>query len=76
MKYNIISHSIKVDDISTTLYGISVLQNDLLIYLFEDISADYVAIQKFVIILNEEKPELIHINDIIEDFCIEHSYFV
>lgn len=73
MEYNVISHSTEVDDISTTLYGISILHNDLLIYLFEDISTDYVAIQNFVIMLNEEKPELIHINDIIEDFCIEHS---
>ncbi len=73
MEYNVISHSTEVDDISTTLYGISILHNDLLIYLFEDISTDYVAIQNFVIMLNEEKPELVHINDIIEDFCIEHS---
>lgn len=73
MKYNVVSRSIEVGDISTTLYGISVLQNDLLIYLFEDISTDYAAIHAFVMILNEENPEPIHITDIIEDFCIEHS---
>lgn len=73
MKYDIVSRSMEVNNISTTSYGISVLYNDSLIYQVEDISTDYVAIQNFVIILNEENPELIHLNDIIEDFCIAHS---
>lgn len=73
MEYALISHKSEVDGISFTGYGMAIYKCGILFRIIEDISTNLIATEKFIGILNDEKPELIHIDDIVEDFCIEYA---
>lgn len=73
MVYNLISHRLLIDGVSVTAYGIAIYKREILFRVIENMSTDLSATQSFIDILNEEKPELIHIDDIVEDFCLEYT---
>ncbi len=73
MVYALISHKSEVDGISLTEYGMAIYKCGILFRIIEDISTNLIATEKLIDILNEEKPELIHLDDIVEDFCLEFT---
>ncbi len=73
MEYALISHKSEVDGISFTGYGLKIYKCGILFRIIEDISTNLIATKRFIDILNEEKPDPIHIDDIVEDFCLEYA---
>lgn len=71
MEYALISHKSKINGISLTEYGMAIYKCGILFRIIEDISTNRLATEQLIDILNSEKPDLIHIDDIVEDFCIE-----
>ena len=72
MVYDIISHCSQVNGAAVTEYGMAIYRRGVLFRVIEDLSTDYGATQKLIDILNEENPDIVHIDDIVEDFCIAH----
>lgn len=73
MEYALISHKAKIDGICMTAYGMAIYKCGILFRMIEDLSTNRKATQEFIDLLNKEKPEMVHIDDIVEDFCLEYS---
>ncbi len=73
MEYALISHTSEADGISLTEYGMAIYKSGIIFRIIEDISLNRLATERLIYILNEENPDPIHIDDIVEDFCIEYA---
>lgn len=73
MEYAIISHKSEVDNVCMTTYGMAIYKCGILFRMIEDISTNLCATQSLIDILNQENPEPIHLDDIVEDFCFEYA---
>ena len=72
MKYVVFPHYVKIENIKIKTYGIMVTKLFIPIKVFKDISTDYKAIRNLVKRLNDGKVELVHVDDIIEDFYFDN----
>ena len=72
MNYIVVPHHVKIENKKVKTYGIIVINKIIPIKVFKDISTDYKAIQNLVKRLNDGKVELIHVDDIIEDFYFDN----
>lgn len=70
MQYRAFSHTVTVEEITDTAYGIIVLENNIEIKRFYDLTFDEREIDRFVSTLNECKVELVHLEDVVDDFLI------
>lgn len=73
MEYALISHKSEVDGISFTEYGMAIYKCGILFRMIEALSTNRKATQGLIDLLNKEKPEPVHIDDIVEDFCLEYT---
>ncbi len=73
-----ITYKLRIDTISNektyTAYGVEVFENDQGIKSYPDLFVDYDKALKFVDLLNSEKLELVHIEDVIEDTLFLNCY--
>lgn len=53
-----------------TSYGIDILKDCKPIRIIKDVSPNKKKLQKLVFLLNKLQPDLLHIDDIIEDFLV------
>lgn len=74
MNYIVVPHHVKIENKKVKTYGIMVTNLFVPIKVFKDISTDYKAIQNLVKRLNDGKVELIHVDDIIEDFYFDNVW--
>lgn len=72
MKYIVFPHHVKVENKKIKTYGIIAINKIIPIKVIKDVSTDYEAIRKLVKRLNEAKVELVHVDDIIEDFYFDN----
>ena len=72
MNYVVFPHYVKIENKKIKTYGIMVTNQFVPIKFFKDISTDYRAIRKLVKRLNDGKVELVHVDDIIEDFYFDN----
>ena len=72
MNYIVVPHHVKIENKKVKTYGIIVINKIIPIKVFKDISTDYKVIQNLVKRLNDGKVELIHVDDIIEDFYFDN----
>ena len=72
MNYVVFPHYVKIENKKIKTYGIMVTNQFVPIKVFKDISTDYRAIRKLVKRLNDGKVELVHVDDIIEDFYFDN----
>lgn len=71
MHYRVYKHRIKIDGTDFETFGITAEDPDEGIKAdFPDLSSDLGAVKKLVNLMIEEKPEFVHLNDIIEDFIL------
>ncbi len=68
MKYIMFPHCIKIENRIIKTYGIIAAENLFHKKVIKDISTDKKAIKHLVKDLNEYQVELVHLNDIVEDF--------
>ena len=74
MNYIVVPHHVKIENQKIKTYGIIVINKIIPIKVFKDISTDYKAIQNLVKRLNDGRVELIHVDDIIEDFYFDNVW--
>ena len=74
MNYIVVPHHVKIENKKVKTYGIMVTNLFIPIKVFKDISTDYKVIQNLVKRLNDGKVELIHVDDIIEDFYFDNVW--
>ena len=74
MNYIVVPHHVKIENKKVKTYGIIVINKIIPIKVFKDISTDYKVIQNLVKRLNDGKVELIHVDDIIEDFYFDNVW--
>lgn len=72
MNYIVVPHHVKIENKKIKTYGIIVINKFIPIKVFKDISTGHKAIRKLVKRLNEAKVELVHVDDIIEDFYFDN----
>lgn len=72
MNYIVVPHYVKIENKKIKTYGIMVTNQFVPIKVFKDISTDYRAIQNLVKRLNDGRVELIHVDNIIEDFYFDN----
>lgn len=65
------SHYIKIEKMRVKTYGIAVISAKGLV-IRRDMSTDGKAVKELVKRMNEDKIELVHLDDIIEDFYLTH----
>ena len=71
MKYVAFLHFARIEKKIVKTYGIAVIENKKCIRIIKDISMDRNAVKRFVKDLNDSQIELVHLDDVIEDFlCI------
>ena len=68
MKYYAFLHFAKIENRIVKTYGIAVVENKKIIRKIKDVSTDRKAIMRFVKNLNTSQIELVHLDDVIEDF--------
>ena len=72
MKYVVFPHNVKIENKKVNTYGIVVIRRVIPIRVMKDISTDYKTVCNLAKRLNNGKVELVHIDDIIEDFFFEN----
>ncbi len=69
-----ITYKLRIDTISNektyTAYGIDVFKNNQVIKSYPDLFIDCNKAQNFVHLLNSEKLELVHLEDVLEDALV------
>ena len=68
MKYVMFPHLIKIEEKTVKTYGIIVFDKSFYVKIVKDISTDKADVKHLVKDLNDYQVELIHLDDIIEDF--------
>ncbi len=68
MKYFSFPHLTKIEEKRVKAYGIVVFDNAFYVKFVKDVTTDYNAIKHLVKDLNDYKIELVHLDDVIEDF--------
>lgn len=68
MKYHLFSHLTKIENRIFKTYGIVAIENLFCKKVIKDISMDRKAIKHLVKDLNDYQVELVHLDDIVEDF--------
>ena len=71
MKYVAMTHFTMIEKKIVKTYGIIVLKKRIPVKVVKDVSLDVKAVQDLVKRLNENEVELVHLFDVIEDFCFE-----
>lgn len=71
MKYIMIPHYIRIDNKYVKTYAIAAINKYIVVKLVKDVSTDKRAVSDLVKRLNAGKVELIHLENIIEDFYCE-----
>lgn len=74
MNYIVVPHHVKIENKKVKTYGIIVINKIIPIKVFKDISTDYKAIQNLVKRLNDGRVELVHVDNIIEDFYFDNVW--
>lgn len=72
MNYVVFPHFVKIENQKIRTYGIIVINKIIPVRVFKDVSTDYKAIRNLVKRLNDGKVELVHVDDIIEDFYFDN----
>ena len=72
MKYVLFRHFTKIENDIIKTHGIVVFNKLVPVRVVKDISTDYEAVRELVSNLNNEKVELVHLDDILEDFLFEN----
>ena len=71
MKYIMLPHYIKIDNKCIKTYAIAAIKKCIIVKIVKDVSTDKRAVRNIVKRLNAGKVELIHLENIIEDFyCV------
>ena len=76
MKYIVFPHHVKVENKKIKTYGIIAINKIIPIKVIKDVSTDYEAIRKFVKGLNEDKVELVHLEDMLEDYYYDNVWVI
>ncbi|MBQ8766982.1 MAG: hypothetical protein IJZ16_09270 [Clostridia bacterium] len=71
MKYVMFPHCVRIENKIIKTYGIAVFQNKSLIRFIKDVSTDRKAVKQLVKDMNEYQIELVHIDDVLEDFICQ-----
>lgn len=72
MIYRVFSHTVDIDNKAVKTYGISVISGGREQKILFDVSTDLSAVEGLVARLNEGEVELVHLNDILDDFYTCH----
>ncbi|MCH5191556.1 MAG: hypothetical protein J1F23_05260 [Oscillospiraceae bacterium] len=72
MTYRIFAHTTDIQEKRIDTYGISVISDGKEKKRLFDVSTDLKALKKLVARLNAGDVELVHLNDILDDFYTEH----
>lgn len=68
MKYIMFPHCVKIENKIIKTYGITVFQSKSLIKVIKDVSTERKAVKQLVKDMNKYQIELVHIDDVLEDF--------
>ena len=71
MKYIMLQHYIIIEDKRIKTYAIAAIKKCIVVKIVKDVSTDKKAVKNLVKSLNTGKVELIHLENIIEDFYCE-----
>ena len=72
MKYVVFSHRVVIENDMVKTYGIVVVNKFVPVRVMKDISTNYKTVHKLAKKLNKGKVDLVHIDDVIEDFFFEN----
>ena len=72
MKYFVFPHCVKIENNSGVTYGIVAMNGVVPAKIVKDVSTEYKTVRKLVKKLNLGHIELVHLDDIIEDFFFEN----
>lgn len=72
MTYRIFAHTVDIQDKTVNTYGISVIFDGKEQKRLFDVSTDLTALKRLVLRLNEGNVELVHLNDILDDFYTQY----
>lgn len=71
MKYIMLPHYIKIDNKCIKTYAIAAIKKCIIVKIAKDVSTDKRAVSELIKRLNTRNVELIHLENIIEDFyCV------
>lgn len=72
MTYRIFAHTVDIQENTVNTYGISVISDGKEQKKMFDVATDLMALKKLVARLNSEEVELVHLNDILDDFYTQY----
>ena len=72
MTYHIFAHTVDIQEKRVNTYGIYVMSGGKEQKRMFDVSTDFTALKRLVALLNEGNVELVHLNDILDDFYTQY----
>lgn len=70
MNYLLCKEKVKIEGHTVFTYGIKAYDNGVMIKHISDVSLNYHAVKNLVSDLNKYKVDIIHLEDVIEDFIV------
>lgn len=68
IEYSLFEETLTLDRTTYLSYGVAIFEDDIIIRKINDVSVDYISVNKLIALCNDEQLEPIHIDEIIDDY--------